>query len=140
MQIDGYFNMRDEPVIGLDLGPSVIEVLADTGFNGSLIIPTPLAYGLDLPLEDGVWRILFSDGRNVFGVFLFHGNWLARTKELGVRRDLLRSQRGYPWKSNAQELLPHDRLWSSHSDHRRELREALLLRSDGLEPFLIHPR
>lgn len=51
MQIDGYFNVRDEPVIGLDVGPSLIEVLVDTGFNGSLIIPTPLAKVLDLKLE-----------------------------------------------------------------------------------------
>lgn len=51
MQIDGYFNARDEPVIGLDVGPLLIEVLVDTGFNGSLIIPTPLAQGLNLELE-----------------------------------------------------------------------------------------
>jgi clan AA aspartic protease len=40
MQIDGYFNVNDEPVIEIDAGSSYIEVLVDTGFNGSLIIPT----------------------------------------------------------------------------------------------------
>ena len=40
MQIDGHFNVSDEPVIEIDLGSSHIEVLVDTGFNGSLIIPT----------------------------------------------------------------------------------------------------
>lgn len=39
MQIDGYFNNRDEPVIRLDVGSSQIEFLVDTGFNGGLIIP-----------------------------------------------------------------------------------------------------
>jgi clan AA aspartic protease len=40
MQIDGYFNVSNEPVIEIDAGSSHIEVLVDTGFNGSLIIPT----------------------------------------------------------------------------------------------------
>lgn len=39
MQLDGYFNVSDEPVIEIDAGSSHIEVLVDTGFNGSLIIP-----------------------------------------------------------------------------------------------------
>lgn len=41
MQIDGYFNVKDEPVIEIDIGPSLVELLVDTGFNGSLIIPSP---------------------------------------------------------------------------------------------------
>ena len=53
MQMDGYFNARDEPVIGLDVGPSLIEVLVETGFNGGLVIPTPLARGLALKFEKG---------------------------------------------------------------------------------------
>lgn len=53
MQIDGYFNARDEPVITLDVGLSHIEVLVDTGFNGSLIVPGQLAKGLDLKFERG---------------------------------------------------------------------------------------
>jgi clan AA aspartic protease len=40
MQIDGYFNVSQEPVIEIDAGSSSIVVLVDTGFNGSLIIPT----------------------------------------------------------------------------------------------------
>jgi clan AA aspartic protease len=40
IQIDGYFNVSDEPVIGIDVGSLHIELLVDTGFNGSLIIPT----------------------------------------------------------------------------------------------------
>ena len=48
MQIDGYFNFLDEPVIKLDVGSSQIEFLVDTGFSGGLIIPEQLAKGLDI--------------------------------------------------------------------------------------------
>jgi len=51
MQIDGYFNLGDEPVIKLEVGPSLIEVLVDTGFSGSLIVPSEIANRLDLKLE-----------------------------------------------------------------------------------------
>jgi clan AA aspartic protease len=51
MQIDGYFNLNDEPVVALDLGSSRIEVLVDTGFNGSLIVPSQIANRLDLKFE-----------------------------------------------------------------------------------------
>ena len=54
MQMNGYFNLRDEPVIGLNAGSSLIEVLVDTGFNGSLILPTALAKSLDLQFERGL--------------------------------------------------------------------------------------
>jgi predicted aspartyl protease len=43
MQIDGYFNAHDEPVIRLDVGSQSIEVLLDTGFGGGLIIPSHVA-------------------------------------------------------------------------------------------------
>src|SRR2546422_11162805 len=51
MQIDGYFNANDEPVIQLDLGTGTIEILVDTGFAGSVILPDPLAAGLALRFE-----------------------------------------------------------------------------------------
>lgn len=51
MQIDGYFNLSDEPVVELDVGSSRIELLVDTGFNGSLMIPSQLANRLDLQFE-----------------------------------------------------------------------------------------
>lgn len=54
MQIDGYFNVRDEPVIGLDIGSSQIEFLVDTGFNGGLIIPEQTAEGLDIRYDRGL--------------------------------------------------------------------------------------
>ncbi len=33
MKIKGHFNLRNEPVIALTVGSSLIEVLVDTGFN-----------------------------------------------------------------------------------------------------------
>ena len=51
MQIDGYFNARDEPVVRLDVGSLPVEVLVDTGFNGSLIIPGEVADQMDLEFE-----------------------------------------------------------------------------------------
>jgi clan AA aspartic protease len=46
--MNGYFNERDEPVVTLDVGSLSIEVLVDTGFGGSLIIPGNIAHQLDL--------------------------------------------------------------------------------------------
>jgi clan AA aspartic protease len=51
MQIDGHFNLNGEPAIELDVGSSRIEVLVDTGFNGSLIIPSQIANRLNLGFE-----------------------------------------------------------------------------------------
>jgi hypothetical protein len=33
MQIDGYFNIHNDPVIRLDMGSSNVEFLVDTGFS-----------------------------------------------------------------------------------------------------------
>lgn len=54
MQIDGYFNVPDEPVLGLDVGSSQIEFLVDTGFNGGLIIPEQMTAGLDIKYDRGL--------------------------------------------------------------------------------------
>ena len=51
MQMDGYFNARDEPVVRLDVGSLSVEVLVDTGFDGSLIIPRQYCQQLDLKFE-----------------------------------------------------------------------------------------
>jgi predicted aspartyl protease len=51
MSIEGYFNQHGEPVITLDLLSNSIEILIDTGFAGSLIIPETLAKDLVLTFE-----------------------------------------------------------------------------------------
>jgi predicted aspartyl protease len=50
-RIEGYFNANDEPAIKLDLISSTLEVLIDTGFAGSLIIPEPLSVTVELQFE-----------------------------------------------------------------------------------------
>ena len=51
MHIEGYFNEHDEPCLSVDLGSGAIEVLIDTGFSGSLIIPQTVANDLALNFE-----------------------------------------------------------------------------------------
>lgn len=51
MRLEGYFNANDEPAIRLELIPGSIEVLIDTGFAGSLILPEHLAKGLTLHFD-----------------------------------------------------------------------------------------
>jgi clan AA aspartic protease len=79
MQIDGYFNIRGEPVIRLDVGSSQIEVLVDTGFNGSLIIPDQMAGGLDIKYDRGLEELYSVTGE----MFLASGcsmeiSWLGK--------------------------------------------------------------
>lgn len=62
MQMDGYFNVRDEPVVGLDVGSSQIEFLVDTGFNGGLIIPDQMAEGLDIRYDRGLEEFCTATG------------------------------------------------------------------------------
>lgn len=51
MQIYGYFNLSDEPTVELGIGSSRLELLVDTGFNGTMIIPSQIANRLDLRFE-----------------------------------------------------------------------------------------
>ena len=51
MQIDGYLSVKDEPIIRLDVGSLSIEVLVDTGFDGSLIIPGEVADRMAVKFE-----------------------------------------------------------------------------------------
>ncbi len=54
MDIEGYFNVHNEPVIRLDVGSSHIEVLVDTGFSGGLILPDQMAKKLDITYDRGL--------------------------------------------------------------------------------------
>lgn len=81
MQIDGYFNAYGEPVLRLDLGSSAIEVLIDTGFDGSLIVPSEVADGIEQVFEG------FEEFHSVTGhifvaaAYSMEINWLGqRTK------------------------------------------------------------
>ena len=79
MQVDGYFNVLDEPVIRLDVGSSQIEFLVDTGFNGGLMISEQLAEGLDINYDRGLEEFYSVTGE----VFLASGcsmkiSWLGQ--------------------------------------------------------------
>jgi predicted aspartyl protease len=49
--MEGYFNLRNEPVVRLDVGSLSVEALVDTGFDGSLIVPAEVADNMDLRFE-----------------------------------------------------------------------------------------
>ena len=51
MSIEGHFSENDEPSLTLDFLSASIEVLIDTGFAGSLIVPQMLAKDLTLLFE-----------------------------------------------------------------------------------------
>lgn len=66
MQTDGYFNVRNDPVIRLDVGSSKVEFLVDTGFNGGLIIPNELAERLDTSYDRGLEEFSSVTGATFF--------------------------------------------------------------------------
>ena len=79
MQMDGYFNARDEPVISLDVGSSSVEVLVDTGFNGGLIIPDEIAEGLDIKRDRGLEELYTATGQVFFASSCsMEINWLGQ--------------------------------------------------------------
>ena len=51
MHMQGCFNSNNEPVVRLDVGSLSVEVLIDTGFDGSLIIPGTVADNMNLRFE-----------------------------------------------------------------------------------------
>lgn len=84
MQIDGYFNERDEPVVLLDVGPLSIEVLVDTGFGGSLIIPGNVASQLDLKFEGPEEFQSVTGEMFLADAFSMSMDWLGRSIRVPV--------------------------------------------------------
>jgi clan AA aspartic protease len=84
MQIDGYFNKSDEPVIRLDVGSLSIEILVDTGFNGSLVIPGHVASELNLRFE-GLEEFYSVTGEMFFAsAYSVEIDWLGKTIRVPV--------------------------------------------------------
>ncbi|HMG74326.1 MAG TPA: hypothetical protein VK582_12560 [Pyrinomonadaceae bacterium] len=83
MRVDGYFNTNDEPAIKLDLISSSIEVLIDTGFAGSLIIPDHLSTGLELHFEG--FEEFYTATGHVFvaPAYSLEANWLGQRVSSG---------------------------------------------------------
>lgn len=84
--MDGYFNSYNEPVVRLDIGSLSVEVLVDTGFSGSLIIPGKVADNLDLKF------VAHEDFLSVTGAPIFASacsteiDWLGRSIRVAVAR------------------------------------------------------
>jgi clan AA aspartic protease len=62
MKMEGYFNVRDEPVIRLDVGLSQVEFLVDTGFNGSVIMAHEMANELEIKYDRGLEELYSVTG------------------------------------------------------------------------------
>lgn len=86
MQMDGYFNLHNEPVVRLDVGSLSVEVLVDTGFDGSLIIPGEVADNMNLKFE------AHQDFLSVTGATFFASacsteiDWLGKRIRVAVAR------------------------------------------------------
>ncbi len=86
MQMEGYFNSNNEPVVRLDVGSLSVEVLVDTGFDGSLIIPGRVADNMDLRFD------AHQDFLSVTGEAFFASacsteiDWLGRRIRVAVAR------------------------------------------------------
>ena len=77
MHIEGYFNEHDEPCLSVDLGSGAIEVLIDTGFSGSLIIPQTVANDLTINFE-GVEEFYTATGQMFLApAFTVAINWFG---------------------------------------------------------------
>jgi clan AA aspartic protease len=78
MRIEGYFNQNDEPVIQLDLVTTSIEVLVDTGFAGSLIVPQELATDLRMSFEG--FEEFYTATGHVFvaAAYSVEANWFGK--------------------------------------------------------------
>ena len=84
MQIDGYFNLNDEPVVELDVGESLIEVLVDTGFNGSLIVPSQIANRLALKFEGTEEFQIANGGMVLANAASVEVNWLGDVVRVAI--------------------------------------------------------
>ncbi len=77
--MDGYFNSRNEPVVRLDVGSVSVEVLVDTGFDGSLIVPAEVADNMALKFE------AHQDFLSVTGAMFFASTCWTEVDWLGKR-------------------------------------------------------
>ena len=84
MRIDGYFNANDEPAITLNLISSSLEVLVDTGFAGSLILPAHLSTGLALQFRGFDEFFTVTGDLLVAPAYSAEVNWLGRRVKVPV--------------------------------------------------------
>ena len=98
MRVDGYFNTNDQPAMKLDLITSSIEVLIDTGFAGSLIIPEHLSTGLELHFE-GFEEFYTATGACLCRARLLAGSELVSASALKFRWLLVLTSKKLSWEA-----------------------------------------
>lgn len=78
MQIDGYLNANDEPIIRLAVGTLSIEALIDTGFDGHLIIPGELADRMSVRFEGNQELCSVTGAPFLTSTCLMEIDWLGK--------------------------------------------------------------
>jgi len=77
MQINGYFNIRNEPVVRTQLDSIDVEMLVDTGFDGGLIIPSQIVDQLK-PRFEGIDELQSVTGEKIFAeAYSIEIGWLG---------------------------------------------------------------
>jgi clan AA aspartic protease len=84
MQIDGFVNARNEPVLELDVGSLSTQVLVDTGFDGGLILPSHIANQLDLTYVGLEEFNSVSGERIVAKAYSIEIDWLGKRVRVSV--------------------------------------------------------
>ena len=96
MRIHGYFNENDEPALKLDLISKSIEVLIDTGFAGSLVVPQNLSDDLVLQFEGFEEFYTVTGQLFVAPAYSVEANWLG--ERTGFRSRLARMSEKAYWE------------------------------------------
>ena len=84
MQIDGYFSASNEPLVKLAVGSLTLELLVDTGFEGTLIVPGNIANRLALRYEGLQDLSTATEERIVAKAYSIEVGWLGKTIRVPV--------------------------------------------------------
>ena len=84
MRIYGYFSESDEPTLRLDLISKSIEVLIDTGFAGSLIVPQSLSIDLALQFEGFEEFYTVTGQLFIAPAYSIEANWFGERIRIAV--------------------------------------------------------
>ena len=84
MRIYGYFSESDEPTLRLDLISKSIEVLIDTGFGGTLVVPRNLSDDLVLQFEGFEEFYTVTGQVFVAPTYSVEANWFGQPIRIAV--------------------------------------------------------
>lgn len=87
IQIDGYFNASNEPSVKLAVGSLTLELLVDTGFDGTLIVPGHVANHLALRYEGLQDLSTATEERIVAKAYSIEVGWFGKTVRVPVLVD-----------------------------------------------------